>query len=64
MVAEPVAAYEEAWSQLQEPVRPSQEPPLPLLRLLAALDTGWQMTAAGFASDMREDRSGDTLEAG
>jgi hypothetical protein len=41
MTAEPVPAYEEAWSQLQEPARPSHQPSIPLLRLLAALDTGW-----------------------
>jgi hypothetical protein len=43
MVAESAAAYEETWSQLQEPARPSHEPSVPLLRLLAALDTGWQV---------------------
>ena len=43
MLAEPVAAYEETWSQLQEPARPSPEPSMSLLRLLAALDTGWQV---------------------
>ena len=43
MVAEPISSHEEAWSQLQEPARPSHEPSVSLLRLLAALDTGWQV---------------------
>lgn len=41
MTAEPVPADEETWSQLQEPARHSSHPSMPLLRLLAALDTGW-----------------------
>ena len=43
MLAESVSSNEEAWSQLQEPARPSSEPSVSLLRLLAALDTGWQV---------------------
>ena len=41
MTAEPAPVYEETWSQLQEPTNSSHQPSTHLLRLLAALDTGW-----------------------
>jgi hypothetical protein len=37
------SAAEDPWNNLQEPARSGRESTAPLLRLLAALDTGWQV---------------------
>jgi len=36
-------ASDDAWNNLQEPARAGRETTAPLLRLLAALDSGWQV---------------------
>jgi hypothetical protein len=43
MFANFTPASDDAWNNLQEPARSTQEPSAALLRLLAALDTGWQV---------------------
>ena len=43
MFADYTSASDDAWNNLQEPARAGRESSAPLLRLLAALDSGWQV---------------------
>ena len=43
MFADLTPASDDPWNNLQEPARAGRESTAPLLRLLAALDSGWQV---------------------
>ena len=43
MVADFISASDDGWNALQEPAHAGRESSAPLLRLLAALDSGWQV---------------------